>query len=200
MKLKRSVFFLWLVFMVCACCPAKNVVVLIQDPSGKIGKVEVITKGGSQILSAANQATVIRSRDTKPSPPRILSEREVTQIFSQALAAMPPAPKKFLLYFKPGSSELEEKSKETLMRIVYAIQKHNSMDISINGHTDRTGSEEYNLKLSIDRATSVRDLLIEKGVYPDHLHTSSHGEGNPLIDTPDGVPEPRNRRVEVIVR
>ena len=46
----------------------------------------------------------------------------------------------------------------------------------------------------------MRDILIGLGVGPDIIRIFSHGEGNPLIPTPDDVPEPRNRRVEVLVR
>jgi outer membrane protein OmpA-like peptidoglycan-associated protein len=46
----------------------------------------------------------------------------------------------------------------------------------------------------------VRDLLIAEGIAPATIRLAFHGEGNPLIQTADNVPEPRNRRVEVIVR
>jgi outer membrane protein OmpA-like peptidoglycan-associated protein len=50
------------------------------------------------------------------------------------------------------------------------------------------------------RARAVKTLLEEEGVDFERLETDSHGEGNPLIETADNVAEPRNRRVEVIVR
>jgi tetratricopeptide (TPR) repeat protein len=68
------------------------------------------------------------------------------------------------------------------------------------GHTDRTGSRRGNMRLSTRRARTVAGLLAGRGVDPGILQVTSHGEENPLIPTPDNVPEPRNRRVEVIVR
>lgn len=68
------------------------------------------------------------------------------------------------------------------------------------GHTDRSGAKEFNMALSRRRAQRVRDLLVAEGIAPAAIRLAFHGEGNPLIPTADNVPEPRNRRVEVIVR
>jgi outer membrane protein OmpA-like peptidoglycan-associated protein len=56
------------------------------------------------------------------------------------------------------------------------------------------------MALSRRRAEKVRDLLIAANIAPAVIRVAFHGEGNPLIQTVDNVPEPRNRRVEVIVR
>jgi outer membrane protein OmpA-like peptidoglycan-associated protein len=56
------------------------------------------------------------------------------------------------------------------------------------------------LLLSTERARHVRDQLVEKGVDAELISVTSHGEDNPLIPTPDEVAEPKNRRVEVVVR
>jgi outer membrane protein OmpA-like peptidoglycan-associated protein len=76
----------------------------------------------------------------------------------------------------------------------------NSADISINGHTDSAGDDAYNYKLSLRRAEHILRLLEKLGIDPDIVVTNSHGEGNPLVPTADNVYEPRNRRVEVIIR
>ncbi|MBT6616426.1 MAG: OmpA family protein, partial [Deltaproteobacteria bacterium] len=58
----------------------------------------------------------------------------------------------------------------------------------------------YNYTLSKGRAEAVARLLVTRGVQQDHINTTSHGEGNLLIKTGDNVNEPKNRRVEVVVR
>jgi outer membrane protein OmpA-like peptidoglycan-associated protein len=68
------------------------------------------------------------------------------------------------------------------------------------GHTDLVGTEPYNIELSSRRANHVRDLLVTKGIKPSALSVSFYGKARPLVPTRDEVPEPRNRRVEVIVR
>jgi len=84
--------------------------------------------------------------------------------------------------------------------ILSATEKRNSSDISVVGHADTAGDEDYNLKISQRRALAVGSLLVEQGVQRDFIRTTSHGEGNPLIKTEDNVSEPRNCRVEVVVR
>ena len=68
------------------------------------------------------------------------------------------------------------------------------------GHTDRVGTEDYNIRLSSRRAYYVRDRLILNGIKSSALVVSFYGEAVPLVYTEDDIPEPRNRRVEVIVR
>jgi hypothetical protein len=58
----------------------------------------------------------------------------------------------------------------------------------------------YNLDLSLRRALKIEALLVKAGIVPDFLSTDSHGKSNPLVPTLDNVPEPSNRRVEVIIR
>jgi outer membrane protein OmpA-like peptidoglycan-associated protein len=81
-----------------------------------------------------------------------------------------------------------------------AIILRESRDIGIHGHSDRTGSAEKNLDLSLRRAVAVENILLQHGINRGYLEVRSHGEGNPLVPTADGVDEPRNRRVEVVVR
>jgi outer membrane protein OmpA-like peptidoglycan-associated protein len=72
--------------------------------------------------------------------------------------------------------------------------------VSIVGHTDTTGTRDYNFRLGLRRAERVRGRLQAVGAAPTELTVESHGEDNPLVPTGDGVSEPRNRRVEVTVR
>ncbi len=83
---------------------------------------------------------------------------------------------------------------------LYIAPYINSPYISVIGHTDTAGDNQYNLRLSQNRALAVRRLLIHKGIIPAHIKSTSHGEENPLIKTADNVHEQRNRRVEVVVR
>jgi outer membrane protein OmpA-like peptidoglycan-associated protein len=68
------------------------------------------------------------------------------------------------------------------------------------GHTDRVGTRENNFRLGLERAKLIQKLLISKGIDPNIISVASHGEDNPLVKTDDEVPEPRNRRVEIIIR
>jgi len=79
-------------------------------------------------------------------------------------------------------------------------QSRRSNEIYVVGHTDLVGKEAYNTGLSSRRANHVRNLLVSNGIKPNKLFVSFYGKARPLVPTQDEVPEPRNRRVEVIVR
>jgi outer membrane protein OmpA-like peptidoglycan-associated protein len=129
-----------------------------------------------------------------------MDKDEIAAIFAHALAIQPTAPIHFLLYFEKGTTTLDASSIGVLPEIIETIIARNSVDIGVIGHADTAGDRDLNLKLSTRRAEAVSRLLIERGVKPENLETSSHGEENPLIRTGDNVTEPRNRRVEVVVR
>ncbi len=175
-------------------------VILLPDPDGSVGVVEVSTDAGRAVLSEAGQMTKVGGLAAAPSAPVKVSEAQIEQEFSSLFTAEPPQPDKFLLYFEQNSTQLTAESKQLLPQILDSITARQAYAIGIYGHSDRTGSDEYNLKLSLQRAEAVRDLLSERNVSLQAMDVDSHGEGNPFIPTADGVAEPRNRRVEVIVR
>jgi len=71
------------------------------------------------------------------------------------------------------------------------------ISIDLVGHTDTSGSNEYNEKLSMKRADVVRDAMAQRGIDPAMLQVNFRGENELLVDTPDGVREPANRRTEI---
>ena len=181
-------------------CGTKSMVVLLPNPDGTVGEIEVTSKTGSQRLTKPNQVTQVKAPKAEPSAPEILSEKEIQESFSEVLAIQPQTPANFILNFKFDSNELTEKSQSFLPEILTTIKKRESVEISVSGHSDRMGDKNYNIKLSLKRAQMVSKILVSMGVAPDHIDVSSHGEGNPIIKTADNVPEPKNRRVEVIVK
>jgi outer membrane protein OmpA-like peptidoglycan-associated protein len=183
-----------------SCAPKKNLVVLLPDPDGKVGKIEVSNKGGTQSLTEPRQATEIKTADVSPSSPVSMKQEEVVKIFGDALSAQPDAPLRFLLYFQSGTTELTEESQRQVSEILAAIEVRKSKDVSIVGHTDRVGSTETNYRLGLERAESIKSILLSKGVDPSGIEVTSHGEDNPLVKTEDEVAEPRNRRIEITVR
>ena len=187
-------------FFLVSCAPKKNLVVLLPDPDGKVGKIEVSNKGGTQLLTEPRQATAIRAADVSPTPAVSMKQEEVVKIFGEALSAQPDPPQRFLLYFQSGTTGLTEESQRQLSEVLTAIEVRKSKDISIVGHTDRVGSRETNYKLGLERADSAKTVLLSRGVEPSGIEVVSHGEDNPLVQTEDEVAEPRNRRIEITVR
>jgi outer membrane protein OmpA-like peptidoglycan-associated protein len=198
--IRKYLIGLCLIGLLTGCATRRTTVVLVADPEGHVGKISVQTQGGERLISEAGQAVTVKNEKDVPPPATQLSEEKIQAMFGPALDAEPPLPEKFILYFKLDSTELLPESKFLIPKIIDAIHQRASFDISVNGHSDRTGEEAYNLDLSQRRAEYVEDLLIKAGIDKKYITTTSHGEGNPLIPTPDGVAEPKNRRVEVIVR
>ena len=191
---------LLLLLMLTACTSQKNIFVLLPDQDGKVGSIEVANDQGSHVVDQPNAGAVVAGSSGKPQAAPAMSEEEIKATFGAALAAEPLQPQSFLLYFKTDSFELTNGSAALLQPILEAITKTRSQDISVIGHTDTVGSKEHNVILSTRRAETVRDLLVARGVDPALIQVSSHGEGNPLVPTADNVQEPKNRRVEVVIR
>ncbi len=183
-----------------AGCAQKTTVVLLPDPDGKVGHVTVSTDVGSTDITHAREATTVKGRDSLPASPTILSEETIAAEFSPVLTILPAQPVHFILYFKSESTELTEQSIKILPEIFTSIKSRNSQDISVIGHSDTAGDRQYNLQLSRKRALAVTGILVDNGVDATYIKSTSHGEMNPLVKTPDNTHEPRNRRVEVVVR
>jgi outer membrane protein OmpA-like peptidoglycan-associated protein len=189
-----------ILFLALMGCATRSTVVLLPDSDGNVGELVVATEGGQQVLNEANQSVQTTGRKGPPGDVKKLSDEEIRSIFSKALAAQPTLPVKFILYFLPDSNELTRESRTVIPQILLTIQKRGSTDIVIVGHTDTVGAKEYNYKLSLDRAKKMRNIMVANGAVSADITITSHGEGNPLVKTADNVAEPRNRRVEVVVK
>lgn len=100
------------------------------------------------------------------------------------------------IFFATGKSTLDSQSFPELDRIALTMSENKTLSIELGGHTDNVGGDDFNMKLSQDRADSVREYLIGKGVEPDRVASKGYGETVPVAknDTPEG--QQRNRRVE----
>lgn len=199
--MKKNLFFILLLMIFLAGCTGKeNLIVLTPDSDGTIGAIEFKNEKGSVVLEEQGKAIVVKDSLSHPSEPIPITEHDTQSIFKEALAAKPLAPQSFILYFEFDSNNLTAESNKLIEEILKTINNRDSHDISVIGHTDRAGNHEYNLALSMKRASAIQDLLIKRNVKGEFIQISSHGEGNPLIHTADNIPEARNRRVEVVVR
>jgi outer membrane protein OmpA-like peptidoglycan-associated protein len=124
----------------------------------------------------------------------------VQRVFGRALAALPPAPHQFTLYFKFESGELTDESRGLVPEILRTVKERADPEVAVVGHTDTMGTPRTNVELGLTRATAVRDILVAAGLDRATVEATSHGEGNLLVRTTDETPEPRNRRVEITVR
>lgn len=103
------------------------------------------------------------------------------------------------ILFELNSSYLTDAAHEKLQGLAGALAKHPYSNIRIGGHTDDTGTDEYNEWLSERRAESVKTYMQSLGIPAERMETKGYGESSPVAgnDTPEG--QARNRRVEVII-
>ncbi|MCG8308984.1 MAG: OmpA family protein [Cytophagales bacterium] len=103
------------------------------------------------------------------------------------------------IFFEFNSAKLTEESKTELYKIVGFLVDNPSTKITISGHTDDQGTEDYNMKLSEKRAKAVYDFLINEGINPEFLTYIGFGESQPLISKTDEESRKMNRRIEFSV-
>lgn len=116
------------------------------------------------------------------------------------LSEMPAPPASYTLYFQSGGTELAEQSRAVFDELIEDAQSREQADILVVGHTDTVGPADGNDRLSKQRADAVRQQLIGLNIDAQRIRSSGRGERALLVPTGDNVDEPRNRRVQVIVR
>lgn len=197
-KIARRGFAL-LCFLLMTGCVTGDYVVLLESPDGTTGAVLVEDAKGQTRLDRTHQGVSIGALRLGSGPFNV-GELRISRDFSKALAAQPPLPQRFQLYFKIGSAELTEDSQRAIEQVFEAIRLRGPSAVSVIGHTDTLSGPGWNEQLGLIRAQAVADMLRSRDIEVIDLTVSSHGERNLLVDTPDGVSEPRNRRVEISVR
>lgn len=185
----------------CASPPAAapipaDYVVLLPSTHGTVGQVFVKGSKGEQTLTAAGSGTALNGA----TPPAPVPQDQLMRDFGAALGARPALPEQFYLYFETGGARLTKESQALIPVILENAKNHGNADVSVIGHTDTVGKAEANALLAYQRAVSMTTLLRERGLQAATVTIESHGESNLLVTTPDETPEPRNRRVEIIIR
>lgn len=180
----------------CAATPQGSVV-LLPDPAGQPTAVVVKQAGGEVVLDQPYAAARLTSQGPQKAT---ASPAELRTRYGAALDARPLAPAQFTLHFVEGKDELTEESKRAVDGVLGEIARRPVPDVQVIGHTDRLGSDAVNDPLSRQRAEVVRRLLLARGIAPENIVAIGRGKREPVVPTADGVAEPRNRRVEILVR
>jgi OOP family OmpA-OmpF porin len=110
------------------------------------------------------------------------------------------APNTYIVLFDFDKSNINAAGQAVIDQVLADAAKMGSVGISATGHADRSGSEDYNMALSLRRADAVREALIAGGIAADAITVAGRGESEPAVPTPDGVREQANRRVEIILQ
>ena len=186
-----------LVAFLAACAAPKEQVVLLPNPAG-LATAVIVSQGDRQVvLDQPYAAARVGQSDAKAFTS---NAEDVKKRYGAALAAQPLPPTQFTLFFVDGKDELTDESKRIVDGVFAEIAKRPIPDVIVIGHTDTVGSDAANDQLSRQRADVVRAGFVARGLATDKVLTVGRGKREPAVATGDGVAEPRNRRVEILVR
>lgn len=103
------------------------------------------------------------------------------------------------LMFDTDSDDLRSEARTNLGELARSFDKYDDSDIMIVGHTDNTGTEAYNQKLSEDRANAAAGFLVDRGVSGKRIRTLGLGEMEPIATNETATGRQENRRIEVAI-
>jgi hypothetical protein len=117
-------------------------------------------------------------------------------------APPPPPPAQapsFMVFFDWDRSNLSSQAENTISQAANSFKTTGAARVTSTGHTDTSGTPNYNMALSLRRANTVKDSLVRNGVPASAITVIGKGETQLLVQTGDGVREPQNRRVEIVI-
>jgi len=103
------------------------------------------------------------------------------------------------VYFANEKYNINAKSEETLNKLAGIFKEYPDTNILVEGHTDNTGSDSYNLTLSKNRAQAVTNYLTDRGISASRFDTKWYGEAQPKYDNSTAEGRSKNRRVEIAI-
>jgi OOP family OmpA-OmpF porin len=119
---------------------------------------------------------------------------------AQPVVQAPSAPRTYLVFFDWNRADLTTRAREIIGEAAQNTRRVSATRIEVAGHADRSGTPAYNQRLSQRRADAVAAELVSRGVSRSDIGVTAFGESRPLVATADGVREPQNRRVEIVLR
>ncbi len=161
-----------------------------------VPQVRDAKRGKTQGAARPNIQTMQPEKATRPDTAQI--KRVVAPV-----AIEPVAERKFVLsdvLFDLNSPALKKDFTSQLDTLVDILNKNQSLQIMIVGHTDNTGREPYNIRLSTSRAEAVGLYLIDKGIEQTRIRFEGRGSSQPIADNTSDEGREKNRRVEIILK
>jgi OOP family OmpA-OmpF porin len=190
--------FVTLVFL-SACSTPPDKIILLPDPEGKVGAVIVHSATGEQTINKAYAGVDVTKGGAIEKT--MDSQSSVETRYSQLLAARPPRPRTFTIFFLfDSATELAPDSSATVKELKAVLATWPAPQLVVVGHTDLAGSQDFDDNLSRRRAQTVAGFLIKQGIPSRQIETAARGKREPLVHTADGVPNRMNRRVVITIQ
>jgi len=139
----------------------------------------------------------ITYRFAPPPPPPMMAPAPMPA--AAPAMAPPPNARTFLVFFDFDRYNLTPDARRVIEAAAASYKANGVARIEVSGYTDLAGTQAYNLRLSQRRADAVSGYLLRQGVAKNVLDVKWFGKEHPRVPTPDGVREPQNRRVEIVM-
>jgi OmpA-OmpF porin, OOP family len=181
------------------CKSTPDKVTLLPDPDGTVGTVIVKSGNKTQVLDKAyTVASVDKGGDIEASNG---TQTDVQTRYAPLLAAQPPRPTTFTINFLfDSATELAPESAATVRTLKQTLATWPAPHLTVVGHTDLVGSNDFNDQLALRRAKTVASLLVKSGIPAQQIETAARGKREPAVRTADGVPNQANRRVVITIQ
>lgn len=190
--------FVTLVFL-SACSTPPDKIILLPDPEGKVGAVIVHSATAQQTINKAYSGVDVTQGGAIEKT--MDSQSSVETRYSQLLAARPPRPRTFTIFFLfDSATDLAPESLATVKELKAVLATWPAPQLVVVGHTDLAGSQDFDDNLSKRRAQTVAAFLIKQGISAQQIETAARGKREPLVHTADGVPNRMNRRVVITIQ
>jgi outer membrane protein OmpA-like peptidoglycan-associated protein len=152
----------------------------------------LMTNEGLPVIQKAEEDAVLTNH-TYDCPEQVVAEVAVIE----PAAPPPELPESGLVYFEFDRAELTPDAEATLNDIIADIQDRELGGITVAGHADTAGPEDYNMQLSDRRANNVAAELTRAGIPSTIITTEAYGETQLAVPTPDNTPAQENRRATI---
>ncbi|MBB5390617.1 MULTISPECIES: OmpA family protein [unclassified Herbaspirillum] len=186
------------VLALAGCAGPTERFVLLPQPDGSTSSIVVKTAAGEAAL--ATPYASVESASGKIGKAATLSESEVQARYAPVMQSLPLRPRTYELLFELGSDRLTPASRKLLEEAIEEFRTFPAGEFILVGHADNIGSDAINESLSVRRAQLVERELIRARIAPLSIEVVGKGAREPRIPQKKGVPEPRNRFVEIRIR
>jgi outer membrane protein OmpA-like peptidoglycan-associated protein len=195
MRMRR--FPLLLLLSLGACVQRQALFVVLPNEDGSVGAITVNDGKKDTTLDHSLAAAEVRNGEQVSAK---VEQDDVTNLFAAAFAARPMLPRHFRFFYELGSNRLTAESAARYCTLADDLKHRSVYEVEIVGHADTLGEDAYDQNLSLRRAETIRDALLNDGFDARAISIVGQGYHVPLVPTPPHTAEPRNRRVEITTR